>query len=106
MRMVAEGKCSGQDFSYSQRDSQHKINPYRRRARQAEVMRLDCNAAQWSSSLRLIVQSNTVFIVSFSEHRPWNLLEGHRRTMTKGNMVSKECYHGRKAFGVKGNNQE
>ena len=69
-------------------------------------MRLDCNAAQWRSSLRLVVQNNTVFIVSFNEHGPWNLIEGHRRMMTKGNAVSKEGFRGRRVFYVKGNDKE
>ena len=69
-------------------------------------MRLDCNATQWRSSLRLVGQNNTVFIVSFDEHRPWNLIEGHGRMMTKGNMVRKEGFHGRRAFDVKGNSKE
>ena len=63
-------------------------------------MRLGCNATQWKSSLRLVVQNNTVFIVSFSEHRPWNLREGHGRLMTKGNAIGEECYRERRAFVV------
>ena len=69
-------------------------------------MRLDCNAGLRRSSLRLVVQNDTVFIVSFNEHRPWNLIEGHRKMMTKGNMVSKEGFCGRRAFDVKGNDKE
>ena len=59
-----EGGHLRQDFSYSQRDSQHKVNPFRQRARQAERMRLDCNAAQQRYSLRLVIQDNIVFILS------------------------------------------
>ena len=70
-----------------------------------KTRRLDCNVGSWRSSLRLVIQSDAVFIVSFNEHRPWNLIEGHGRIMTKGNVVSKECYHGRRVFGVKGNNK-
>ena len=58
-----EGGHLRQDFSYSRRDSQHKVNPFRQRARQAERMRLDCNAAQQRYSLRLVIQDNTVFIL-------------------------------------------
>ena len=94
---------SRQDFSYSRRDSQHKVIPYRRRA---GVMRLDCNAAQWRSSLRLVLQNNTVFIVSFDKHGPWNLIEDHGRMMTKENTISKEGFCGRRVFDVKGNNKE
>ena len=46
-------------------------------------MRLDCNAAQWRSSLRLVVQNAVVFIVSNNVHGLWNVVEGQRRMMTK-----------------------
>ena len=69
-------------------------------------MRLDCNAGSRRSSLRLVVQNVVVFIVSFNEHGPWNLIEGHRKMMTKGNTVSKEGFCGRRAFDVKGNDKE
>ena len=69
-------------------------------------MRLDCDATQQRSSLRLIVQNNAVFIMSFDEHRPWNLIEGHGRMVTKGNMINEECYCGRRVFDVKGNGKE
>ena len=69
-------------------------------------MRLDCNAAQWRSSLRLKVQDDTVFILSYNGHRPWNIVEGQGRMMTKGNEVSEECFLRRRAFIVKGNNEK
>ena len=81
------------------------MNPHRQRARH-KVIRLDCNTESQRSSLRLVVQDNIVFIVSFNEHGPWNLIEGHRRMMTKGNMISKEGYCGRRAFDVEGKNKE
>ena len=70
------------------------------------MIRLDCNTESQRSSLRLVVQDNTVFIVSFNEHGPWNLIEGHWRMMTKGNMISKEGYCRRRAFNVEGNDKE
>ena len=70
-----------------------------------KILRLDCNTESWRSSLRLVIQSDAVFIVSFNEHGPWNLREGHGRMMTKGNTVGKECYCGRRAFSVKGNDK-
>ena len=94
---------SRQDFSYSRRDGRHKVIPYRRRA---GVVRLDCNAAQWRSSLRLIVQKDVVFILSYNAHGPWNTVEGQRRMMTKEYEVSGECYLGRRAFIVKGNEED
>ena len=69
-------------------------------------MRLDCNTAQRRSSLRLIVQNDTVFIMSFNKHRPWNPIEGRRRMVTKGNAINEECYCGRRVFDVKGNGKE
>ena len=70
------------------------------------MRRLDCNTTQWRSSLRLVVQNDAVFIVSFNDHGPWNLIEGHRRMMTKGNAISKEGYCGRRVFDVEGNDKE
>ena len=70
------------------------------------MRRLDCNTTQWRSSLRLVVQNDAVFIVSFNDHGPWNLIEGHRRMMAKGNAISKEGYCGRRAFDVEGNDKE
>ena len=49
-----------------------------------EMMRLDCNAESRRSSLRLGVQSDAVFIMSYDAHGPWNIIEGHGRMMTKG----------------------
>ena len=69
-------------------------------------MRLDCNTAQQRSSLRLIVQKDTVFILSYNAHGPWNTVEGQRRMMTKEYEVSGECYLGRRAFVVKGNEKD
>ena len=68
-------------------------------------MRLDCNTTRRRSSLRLVIQGNMVFIMSFNEHGPWNLIEGHGRVITKGNAVGEGCYHGRRVFSVKGNNK-
>ena len=71
-----------------------------------KTVRLDFNVESQRSSLRLVIQNDAVFIVSFDEHRPWNLIEGHGRMMTKGNAVSKEGFCGRRVFDVKGNNKE
>ena len=68
-------------------------------------MELDCNAGSQRSSLRLGVQNDAVFIVSYHEHGPWNLIEGHGKMMTKGNMAGKECYRGRRVFSVEGSNK-
>ena len=68
-------------------------------------MTLDCNATQRRSSLRLVVQNDVVFILSYNEHRPWNTIEGQRRMMTKGYKVSEECYLRRRVFVVKGNKE-
>ena len=76
----------------------HHISFPRRKV--GQTMRLGCNATQRRSSLRLVVQNDAVFIVSFSEHGPWNLREGHGRLMTKGNAIGEECYHGRRVFVV------
>ena len=70
------------------------------------MVRLDCNAAQWRSSLKLIVQKDMVFILSYNAHGPWNTMEGQRRMMTKEYEVSGECYLGRRAFIVKGNEED
>ena len=67
---------------------------------------LDCNAELQRSSLRLVVQGDMVFILSFNEHGPWNIVEGQRRMMTKGNKVGEEYYLRRKAFVIKGNNKD
>ena len=69
-------------------------------------MRLDCNATQRRSSLRLVIQDDTVFILSYNEHRPWNIIEGQGRVMTKGNKVSEECFLRRRAFIITGNGRE
>ena len=74
-------------------------------------MRLDCNVGSWRSSLRVGVQSNVVFIMSYNVHRPWNIVEGHEKMMTKGYEVSKECFLGRRVFDhkkeiVKGRHKE
>ena len=69
-------------------------------------MRLDCNAAQWRSSSRLIVQKDVVFILSYNAHGPWNTMEGQRRMMTKEYKVSGECHLGRRALIVKGNEKD
>ena len=66
-------------------------------------MRLDCNAAQRRSSLGLVVQDDAVFILSYDEHGPWNIIEGQGRMMTKEYEVSEECYLGRRVFIIKGN---
>ena len=47
-----------------------------------------------------------VFILSYNEHGPWNIVEGQRRMMTKGNKVGKECYLRRRAFNIKGNSKD
>ena len=44
------------------------------------------NAELWRTSLRLEVQNDAVFIVDYNAHRPWNIVEGHGREMTKGKM--------------------
>ena len=69
-------------------------------------MRLDCNMGSWRSSLRLVVQDDVVFILSYDEHRPWNIVEGQGRMMTKEYEVSKECYLGRRVFVIKGNEKD
>ena len=69
-------------------------------------MRLDCNATRQRSSLRLIVQNDMVFILSYNEHGPWNIIEDQRRIMTKGYEVSGECYLRRRAFIIKGNEKD
>ena len=61
-------------------------------------MELDCNATKQRSSLGLIVQSDTVFIMFYDAHRPKNIVEGHRKMMTKGVEVSEECFLRRRAF--------
>ena len=58
------------------------------------------------TSLRLAIQSDAVFVLSYNEHRPWNIIEGQRRMMTKGNEVGRECYLRRRAFDIKGNNKD
>ena len=68
-------------------------------------MRLDCNVGSQRSSLRLVVQSDAVFILSYNEHRPWNIIEGQRRMMTKGYEVNGECYLRRRAFIIEGNRE-
>ena len=60
----------------------------------------------WRSSLRLVVQDDVVFILSYNEHRPWNVVEGQRRVMTKGNKASEECFLRRRVFIVKGSSGE
>ena len=65
------------------------------------MMRLDCNAGSRRSSLRLVIQSDAVFILSYKEHRPWNIVEGQRRMMTKEYKVGRECYLRRRAFIIK-----
>ena len=47
-----------------------------------------------------------MFILSYNEHGPWNIVEGQRRVMTKGNEVSKECYLRRRVFNIKGNSKD
>ena len=47
-----------------------------------------------------------VFILSYNEHGPWNIIEGQRRMMTKGNKVGEECYLRRRVFDVKGNSKD
>ena len=69
-------------------------------------MRLDCNTGTRRSSLRLVVQNDMVFILSYNEHGPWNIIEGQRRMMTKGYRVSGECYLGRRVFVIKGNEED
>ena len=69
------------------------------------MRRLDCNVGLRRSSLRLIIQNGTVFILSYNEHRPWNIIEGQRRVMTKGYEVGKECYLRRRVFIIKGNRE-
>ena len=71
-----------------------------------KATRLDCNTGLQRSSLRLVVQKDTVFILSYNEHGPWNIVEGQRRMMTKGYEVSRECYLKRRAFVIKGNEKE
>ena len=68
--------------------------------------RLDCNAELWRSSLRLVVQDDTVFILFFNEHGLWNIIEGQRRVMTKGNEVGEEYYLRRRVFDIKGNSKD
>ena len=63
-----------------------------------KTMGLDCNVGSRRSSLRLRVQSDVVFIMSYNVHRPWNIIEGHGKMMTKGYKVSEECFLGRRAF--------
>ena len=58
------------------------------------------------SSLRLVVQDDTVFIMSYDAHGPWNVREGQRRMMTKGNEVGRECYLRRRVFDIKGNSKD
>ena len=62
---------------------------------------LDCNTESRQSSLRLAIQSDAVFILSYNEHGPWNIIEGQRRMMTKGYKVGGECYLRRRAFIIK-----
>ena len=64
---------------------------------------LDCNAESQRSSLRLAIQSDMVFILSYNEYGPWNIIEGQRKMMTKGYEVGGECYLRRRAFVIKGN---
>ena len=40
------------------------------------------NAGLWRTSLKLRVQNNAVFIVSYDAHGPWNIIEGQGRNMT------------------------
>ena len=70
------------------------------------MMRLDCNTELQRSSLRLVVQDDMVFILSYNEHGPWNIIEGQGRVMTKGNEVGEECYLRRGAFNIKGNGKD
>ena len=67
---------------------------------------LDCNTELRRSSLRLVVQDDAVFILSYNEHGPWNIVEGQRRVMTKGNKVGEEYYLRRGAFDIKGNSKD
>ena len=46
--------------------------------------------AQQRSSLELIVQNNTVFILPYNVHRPWNIIECQRMRMTKGKQGKQE----------------
>ena len=70
-----------------------------------KTMGLDCNTGLWRSSLRLVVQDDAVFILSYNEHGPWNIIEGQRRVMTKGHEVNREYYLRRRAFIIKGNRE-
>ena len=67
---------------------------------------LDYNAELRRSSLRLVVQDDIVFILSYNEHGPWNIVEGQRRVMTKGNKVGEEYYLRRGVFNIKGNGRD
>ena len=46
--------------------------------------RLDHYAQMQRSSLRLVIQDDMVFIMSYYAHRPKNVIEGHGMMMTKG----------------------
>ena len=47
-----------------------------------------------------------VFILSYDEHGPCNIVEGQKRVMTKGNEVDEEYYLRRGAFNIKGNSKD
>lgn len=50
------------------------------------TVRLDYNAGECRTSLRLKVQNDTVFIVNYDTHGPWNVVEHDGRIMTKKTM--------------------
>ena len=69
------------------------------------MMGLDYSVGLQRSSLRLVIRSDMVCILSYNEHRPWNIIEGQRRMMTKGYEVGGECYLRKRVFVIKGNRE-
>ena len=49
-----------------------------------EVRRLEVSTRLQRTSLRLVIQDDIVFILSYDAHRPKNIIEGHGKMMTKG----------------------
>ena len=57
-------RCSRQYYSYNLKSNRHELALIDKGLDKRRMMRLDCNMRSWRSSLRLVVQSNMVFIMS------------------------------------------
>ena len=98
-------RSSRQYYSYSRRAIDTECPLEAKRLGEQGIRRINNNTRLRRSGLRLVVQSDAVFILSYNEHRPWNIIEGQRRMMTKGYEVSRECHLRRRAFITKGNRE-